>query len=415
MPLVDPRHGLGTLVTHAYEQRNAHNAHVTPIYQTSAFIFPDVATGANLFKGEEEGFIYTRLNNPNLEQLASKIALLEGIDLLRAEPERKPEEVVGGFVFASGMAAVTAAILARVHTGDTIIAQERIYSNTFTFMHDVLPLYGIQTIFLKDATPAAWEEAFAQHPGAALAYAESPANPTLSVFDLARVAEIAHAAGAWLMVDNTFATPYCQRPLTLGADVVLHSTTKYISGHGQVIGGAVVSRQMEYVLGPLNSMFKLLGGTPSPFDAWLTNLGLKTFEIRMQRHCENALAIARYLEGHPKIERVYYPWLESHPDYELAKRQMSCGGGMIAFEVKGGLQGGIDLMDHLRVSTLAVSLGNIDSLISHPASTTHSTVSRKERLKMGISDGLVRYSIGIENAEDLISDLQQALEYVMVQ
>jgi methionine-gamma-lyase len=415
MPLVDPRHGLGTLVTHAFEQRNAHNAHVTPIYQTSAFIFPDVETGANLFKGEQEGYIYTRLNNPNLEQLASKIALLEGIDLLRAEPERRLEELVGGFVFASGMAAVTAAILARVQSGGTIIAQERIYSNTFTFLHDILPHYGIQTIWLKDATPEAWEEAFAHNPAATLAYAETPANPTLSIVDLSAVAEIAHRAGAWLMVDNTFATPYCQRPLTLGADVVLHSTTKYISGHGQVIGGAVVSRQMDYVLGPLNSMFKILGGTPSPFDCWLANLGLKTFEIRMQRHCENALAIASYLEGHAKIEHVYYPWCESHPDYALAKRQMSSGGGMIAFELRGGLQAGIALMEHLRVSTLAVSLGNIDSLISHPASMTHSTVSRKERLKMGISDGLVRYSIGIENVEDLIGDLKQALEHVMVQ
>jgi methionine-gamma-lyase len=172
---------------------------------------------------------------------------------------------------------------------------------------------------------------------------------------------------------------------------------------------------MDYVLGPLTTMYKILGGCPSPFDAWLTNIGLKTFEVRMQRHCENALAIARYLEGHAKVERVYYPGLESHPDYALAQRQMSSGGGMIAFELKGGLQGGITLMEHLRLSTLAVSLGNIDSLISHPASMTHSTVSRKERLKMGISDGLVRYSIGIENVDDLIEDLNQALHFVMVQ
>lgn len=415
MPLIDPRHGLGTLVTHAYEQHNAHNAHVTPIYQTSTFIFPDVETGANLFKGEEEGYIYTRLNNPNLEQLAAKVAVLEGIDLLRAQPERDVKEVVGGYSFASGMAAVTAAILARVQGGQTIISQERIYSATFNFLHDVLPQYGIQTIWLKDATPEAWEAAFKANPTAVLAFAETPANPTLSLVDLAAVAESAHQCGAWLMVDNTFATPYCQRPLTLGADVVIHSTTKYLSGHGLVIGGTVTSRHMEYVLGPLASMYKILGGCPSPFDAWLTNIGLKTFEVRMQRHCENALTIAHYLEGHAKIERVYYPGLESHPDFALAQRQMSSGGGMIAFEVKGGLPAGIALMEHLRLSTLAVSLGNIDSLISHPASMTHSTVSRKERLKMGITDGLVRYSIGIENVDDLIDDLEQALSFVMVQ
>lgn len=415
MPLVDPRHGLGTLVTHAYEQRNAENAHVTPIFQTSTFIFPDVETGANLFKGEEEGYIYTRLNNPNLEQLAAKVSLLEGIDLLRAEPNRKPEEVVGGYAFASGMAAITAAVLARVQAGQTIIAQERIYSATFNLLHDLLPMYGIQTVWLKDATVDAWEAAFQEHPKAVLAYAETPANPTLSVVDLAAVAEIAHRAGAWLMVDNTFATPYCQRPLALGADVVLHSTTKYLSGHGLVIGGTATSRHMDYVLGPLTSMYKILGGCPSPFDAWLTNIGLKTFEVRMQRHCENALAVARYLEGHAKVERVYYPYLESHPDFALAQRQMHCGGGMMAFELKGGLQAGAALMEHLQISTLAVSLGNVDSLISHPASMTHSTVSRKERLKMGITDGMVRYSVGIENVQDLIEDFEQALEFVVVQ
>jgi methionine-gamma-lyase len=411
MSSIDPRHGIGTLVTHAAELDNPLNAHVTPIYQTSAFTFPDVKTGAGRFKGEEPGYIYTRLNNPNLEQYALKIAILEGLDLLRAHPGTPVEEIIGGLVFASGMAAITAAILARIKGGQTIIAQENIYSNTYTFLHDIASQYGIQVVWLKEAAPEHWEAAFRAYPEATLAYAETPANPNLSLVDLAAVAEIAHRSGAWLMVDNTFASPFCQRPLTFGADVVVHSTTKYLSGHGQIIGGAVVTTHLDYLKGPLYQMFKILGGTPSPFDTWLANIGLKTFEVRMQRHCDNALQIARYLENHSKVERVYYPFLESHSDYALAKRQMVSGSGMIAFELKNGFNAGVALMEHVCVSTLVVSLGNVDSLISHPASMTHSAIPREIRYEMGISDGLVRYSIGIENVEDLIADLEQALNF----
>jgi methionine-gamma-lyase len=411
MSFVDPRHGIGTLVTHISEMHNPLNAHVTPIYQTSTFNFPDVQTGAARFRGEEPGYIYTRLNNPNLEQLALKLSVLEGLDLLRAQPERPVEEICCGQVFASGMAAITAAILARVMSGQTIIAQENIYSATYSFLHDLATQYNIEVIWVTDLIPEQWERAFQDHPQAVLAYAETPANPNLAIVDVAAVASIAHRAGAWLMVDNTFATPYCQRPLTLGADIVVHSTTKYLSGHGLVIGGAVVSSRVEYVRGELSQMFKILGGCPSPFDAWLVNIGLKTFEVRMQRHCENALQVAIYLESHPKVARVYYPYLPGYPDYLLAKQQMSAGGAMIAFELKGGMDAGVALMEHVRVSTLAVSLGNVDSLISHPASMTHSTLSPEVRQEMGISDGLVRYSIGIENAADLISDLDQALKY----
>ncbi len=409
MPLSDPRHGMGTLVTHAYEQKNSLDAHVTPIFQTSTYIFPDAETGAARFKGEEQGYIYSRLNNPNFEQLAAKIALLEGLDLARAHPDRPVEEAANGLVFSSGMAAVTAGILARVKGGQVIIAQERIYSATFNFLHDLAVQYGIQVVWVCEPSPEQWEKAFREHPQAVLAYVETPANPTLSMVDLSAVVEIAHRYNAWVMVDNTFATPYCQRPLTLGADIVAHSTTKFLSGHGQVIGGAVVSRHPDYTKGPLTQMFKILGGCPSPFDCWLANLGLKTFKLRMQRHCENALQVARFLEGHPQVARVYYPGLESHTDYALGKKQMANGGAMMAFELKGGYDAGVRLMERVRVSTLAVSLGNVDALISHPASMTHSNVSPEARAQQGISDGLVRYSVGIENAEDLISDLDQAL------
>lgn len=213
------------------------------------------------------------------------------------------------------------------------------------------------------------------------------------------------------MVDNTFASPYCQRPLSLGADVVVHSTTKYLSGHGLVVGGAVVSRRLDYVNGPLYTMLKVLGGSASPFDAWLANIGLKTFELRMQRHCENALQVARMLEDHPQVAEVYFPGLESHPDHALAKKQMFHFGGMISFELKGGLKAGEAMMNRVKIATLAVSLGNVDTLIQHPASMTHASVPAHMRKEAGITDGLVRLSVGVENVEDILADLEQALDF----
>ncbi|TLM99537.1 methionine gamma-lyase, partial [bacterium] len=294
------------------------------------------------------------------------------------------------------MAAVATAILACVKSGQTVIAQEALYGATYTFLKTVAPKYGVKTVWLTDPSVENWEAAFKQHPEAALAYAESPANPTMALVDLAGVAEVSHRHNAWLMVDNTFASPYCQRPLTLGADVSLHSTTKYLSGHGLVIGGAVISRHVDWVHKDLYGLLKVLGGSESPFDAWLANIGLKTFELRMQRHCESAMTVARYLESHAKVARVYYPGLESHPDHALARRQMHDYGGMIAFELKGGMAAGEALMNRVQTCTLAVSLGNVDSLIQHPASMTHSAVPREERLSAGITDGLVRLSVGIE-------------------
>jgi len=403
--------GMGTLVNHVAEGHNPLHAHVTPIYQTSTFSFPDVSTGASIFKGETPGYIYTRLNNPNQAQLATKYAVLEGLDLLRARPDQPTEEVVDGLLFGSGMAAISSAILARVKRGQTVIAQKALYSATFNLLNDIAPDYGIQVVWLTELSPERWEEAFAAHPEATLAYAESPANPTMSLVDLKAVAEIAHRHNAWLMVDNTFATPYCQRPLSLGADVVVHSTTKYLSGHGLTVGGTVVSSQIAYVRGELYRMLKVLGGMASPFDAWLANNGIKTFEVRMQRHCESAIKVARYLEAHPRVDRVYYPGLESHPDHELAKRQMFDFGGMIAFDLKGGLAAGEAMMNRVQLATLAVSLGNVDTLIQHPASMTHASMPAAERLSAGITDGLVRLSVGIENVEDIIADLDQAMAF----
>lgn len=404
-----PTHGMGTLVIHHGEHEDPLNAHVTPIYQTSTFAFEDVESGAALFRHERPGYIYTRLGNPNQVQAVRKIAALEGFDLLRAQPQRTPEELVSGHLFSSGMAAITTAILSKVRQGQTVIAQQALYSATFNFLHNIAPSLGINVVWLSDPTPKEWERAFAAHPDAALAVAETPANPTLALTDLRAVVEIAHRHRAWVMVDNTFATPFCQRPLTLGCDIVVHSTTKYLSGHGAVVGGAVVSRHLDFVQNELRKTLETLGGSAAPFDAWLTSMGLKTFELRMKTHCENALKVAQFLASHPAVERVFYPALPDHPQHELAKQQMHAFGGMVAFELKGGLQAGAAMMNRVRVCVLAVSLGNVDTLISHPASMTHTTVPPEERRKMGIGDGLVRLSVGVENVEDIIADLDQAM------
>lgn len=404
-----PNHGFSTLVTHFTEAVNPLNAHVTPIYQTSTFNFPDVATGAAIVDRTQPGYYYTRLNNPNLEQFARKLTLLEAIDLLRATPDVPLEEIAAGLVFASGMAAISTVLLACLKAGDTVIAQQAVYSNTFNFLKEIAPALQIKVVWIQDVSPQSWQSAFDAHPQARLAYAETPANPTMTVVDLKSVAEIAHRRQAWLVVDNTFATPYCQRPLSLGADVVCHSTTKFLSGHGALVGGAVISRHPDFVRQELRQTAKILGGVPSPFDAWLANLGLKTFELRMRQHCANALEVAHYLEKHPAVETVYYPGLENHPGHKVARQQMHGYGGMLSFELKGGFQAGVRLMEHLKVGTLAVSLGNVDTLMQHPASMTHASVAREDRLQQGITDGLVRMSVGIENIQDLLDDLEQGL------
>jgi methionine-gamma-lyase len=307
------------------------------------------------------------------------------------------------------MAAITAVLFSLLKAGDTLVAQEAVYSATFTFLKEIAPSLGIQVEWVRDTSPAGWEAAFKVHPSVKLAYAETPANPTMAVVDLKAVADLAHRHGAWLAVDNTFATPYCQRPLSLGADIVVHSTTKFLSGHGALTGGAVVSSHPDYIHKTLYSFVKILGGIPSPFDSWLANLGLKTFALRMQRHCENAMEVARFLSSHPAVASVHYPGLEADPGHETAVRQMHAFGGMLSFELKGGMQAGIQLMERVRLATLAVSLGMVDTLIEHPASMTHGPVPREDRLNQGITDGLVRLSVGIEDLADILADLEQGL------
>ena len=403
------KYGLSTLVNHFAEGGYPHRAHVMPIYQTSLFSFPDHATGVAIYDGSMDGYTYTRAGNPNVDHFARKVARLEALDLLDEQAGDQLDEIAAGKAFASGMSAISSAILARVNAGETIIAQESLYSNAFNFLSKIAPRMGIEVVWVKDTTADGWEAALQANPKASLVYTETPANPMMLVVNLAEVAELAHRYGSWLVVDNTFATPYCQRPLSLGVDIVVHSATKYLSGHGVIIGGLVISNQIDYMKKDISLIMKTLGGAPSPFDAWLANLGLKTFELRLQRHCENALAVAKFLQNHPAVERVNYPGLESDPGHGIAKQQMHAFGGMVSFELRDGLQGGEQLMNRLNLVTLGVSLGNVDSLIQHPASMTHVSVPPAERQKMGISDGLVRFSVGIENEADILADLEQAL------
>ncbi len=404
--------GIGTLVIHEGEGDNPENAHITPIYQTSTYAFPDVATASDIGKGLQKGHIYGRYGSPNTEQAARKIALLEGLDLIRSKPDLDVDDLVACRMFSSGMAAISSAVLGRVKAGDTLIAQKSIYGSSFTFFHEAAPRLGIKVVWVEDVSAEGWESALGGHPEAVLVYVETPANPTMMIVDLAMVANIAHAHDCLLMVDNTFATPYCQRPLSFGADVVVHSTTKYLSGHGVVVGGAVVSPHLDYMEENMKLMIKVLGGAPSPFDAWLTNIGLKTFELRMERHCKNAMAVAKFLANHPKVEKVYYPGLAECPGHDLAGRQMQGFSGMLSFELKGGFKAGETLMNSVRMATLAVSLGNVDTLIQHPASMTHRSVPREIREQMGIRDGLVRLSVGIENTEDIQVDLDKGLNAI---
>ncbi|KPK68528.1 methionine gamma-lyase [candidate division WOR_3 bacterium SM23_60] len=365
-----------------------------PIYQTSTFAFRDADHGARLFKQEEEGYIYTRLGNPTIKLLARKIALLESTE--------------AGLIFASGMAAEFNTVVTHAEAGEHIISDSIIYGGTFGLFKNVLPRLGIEVTFVDTTDYDKLSSAIKKN--TRLIFIETPANPTLKIVDIAKCADIAHRKNIALCVDNTFATPYLQHPMELGADCVVHSATKYFSGHGDIVGGAVVGKHS--FIQELWKNAKDIGASISPFNAWLVLRGLKTLAVRMEQHCANAMKIAEYLTQHPKIEKVYYPGLSSDPGYEIARKQMSNFGGMLGFDVKGGKAAGKVLMNSVELCTLAVSLGDVDTLIEHPASMTHSTYTDDELREYGIRPGFVRLSVGIESTQDIIDDLEQALSKI---
>jgi len=370
-------------------------SHVTPIYQTSTFVFENCAEGGDRFAGRDSGYKYTRLGNPNTDEIAIRMAALDETD--------------AGLYTSTGMSAVSTVLLGLLKSGDHFISSDCIYGGTVALINKVITNYGIDFDTIKINNYELFRKSFKKN--TKLVYIETPANPTMELIDIKKVAEIAHEHGAILVVDNTFMTPYLQKPIVLGADVAIYSVTKYINGHGDVVGGIITGKK-EYVNIIKNPYLLNLGGTGSPFDSWLVMRGLKTLGIRMDRHCANAMIVAKYLESHPMVKVVHYPGLESFPQHELAKEQMEGFGGMIAFELKGGFQAAEKLLNNLEIISLAVSLGGVDTLIQHPASMTHAGVPKEERLKGGITDGLVRISVGIEDVEDIIEDLEKGFAKV---
>lgn len=391
-----------TAVHAGVTKKDQFGAHVSPIYQTSTFAFKDVKEGSAAFQGENEAHIYSRLGNPTVEQLERAICDLETYDL--EQPDR-----FRGLAFGSGMAAITTGIIS-LSLGKHVVAQDALYGCTSQFLKEEAPEMGITTSFVDMSDLFLVEMQLKQHPDTALIYLESIANPTMTVSDIRSISRMAHDYGALVMVDNTFATPYHLQPLSVGADIVAHSTTKYLGGHGAVIGGALVMKKDLTEESGVLKFRKNLGGIAAPMDAFLLLNGIKTLALRMRKHAINGITVARYLETHPAVDRVWYPGLESHPQHHLACNSMKNGfGGVISFELKGGYKAGELLMNRVKLCTLAVSLGTVDTLIQHPASMTHSVMDEELRRKSGISDGMVRLACGVEDAEDIIHDLEQAL------
>ena len=395
---MDTKHlGTNSKLIHTGHKPEATGSVNVPIYQTSTFAFRNAEHGAALFAGSDDGYIYTRIGNPTIHALEDSVAELEN--------------GCGGIATSSGMGAVCTVYLALLEAGAHVVSTASVYGPSRGLMEKDFSRFGVQSTYVD--TSDLDEVRHALRPNTRLVYVETPANPTMQVSDIEEISRIAHAHGCLLVVDNTFASPYLQRPLDLGADVVLHSVTKFINGHADVVGGILVAKEKN-VYQRLRRVMINSGCNMDPHQAFLVLRGLKTLGIRIERAQQSAMEIARWLEQQPEVSRVRYIGLESHPQHELAMRQMTGFGSMISFELRDGMEAGRVLMDHLRLATLAVSLGGVETLVEHPASMTHASMSPEDRRAAGFSDGLVRYSVGIEDVEDLIADLRQALDSVSV-
>ena len=391
--MVKENSGFGTKAIHGGKMKDTQYGALTmPIYQTSTFEFDCCEQGGRRFAGEEKGYIYTRLGNPSISAVENKVALLEGGEACAAA--------------SSGMGAVSACLWSIAGAGKHILADETLYGCTFALLNHGMTRYGVEVTFVDTSDLEQVKANLKEN--TVCVYLETPANPNLKISDIQAVAELAHAYNPAIQVvcDNTFASPYLQRPLELGADVVVHSATKYLNGHGDVIAGFVVGTEAFINEVKMFGLKDMTGATLGPFEAFLIMRGLKTMEIRMERHCANAKKVAEYLVKQEKVERVYYPGLETHPGYEIAKKQMQDFGAMISFEVKGGKESGMKFVNSLSMIPIAVSLGDAETLVQHPASMTHSVYTEEELKAAGISAGLIRLSVGLENVEDIIADFE---------
>jgi len=386
--------GFATRAIHlGYDPIDHEGALTPPLHLTSTFAFESAEAGAEIFAGERAGHVYSRISNPTLDLLERRVADLEGAE--------------AGLGLASGMGAITAVLWTVLAPGDEVIVDKTLYGCTFAFMHHGLRKFGITVTHVDLTDPANLAAAMTDR--TRVVYFETPANPNMRLVDIEAVAAIAHAGGAQVVVDNTYATPYLTRPIALGADLVLHSATKYLGGHGDLVAGVVVGRADAITEIRLVGMKDMTGAVMAPFNAMLILRGLKTLSLRMERHCASAQAVAAWLEHHPEVATVHYPGLESFDQRALARRQMALPGAMIAFELKGGLEAGRRMMNRLRLIARAVSLGDAETLIQHPASMTHSTYTPEERAAHGIADGLIRLSVGLEDVADILDDLDGAL------
>ncbi len=373
-------------------ERSQHREHSTPIFPTSSFVFEDAEQMRALFADEQEGNIYSRFTNPTVREFEEKIAKLEGVD--------------DAFATATGMAAVYASFMALLQKGDHLICSRAVFGSTHTIVGQFLPKWGIETTLIDPSRPENWQAAL--RPNTRMIFLETPTNPGLELVDLEFAGKFAHENGLILNVDNCFATPYLQQPARWGAHIITHSATKFIDGQGRVLGGIICGQRD--LIAEVRKFCRSTGPTLSPFNAWVLSKSLETLAVRMDRHCDNAVQVADYLEKHPAVERVIYPFSPTHPDYNTAKKQMKKGGGLVAFEVKGGIAAGRRFLDKLKMLSLSANLGDTRSIATHPASTTHARLTPEARQEAGITDGLIRISVGLEDVNDILQDIGQALE-----
>ena len=389
-----------SLCVKEYKVSKKGNSHQLPIYATSSFDFENIEDSADIFSGQKEGFVYSRYGNPTVETVAQKIADLEAYGTgLNAY----------GFLTSSGMSAISVLMMSLLKSGDTILTQEDLYGGTSELFQKVLTQLGIKILYCNFGDMEAMEHIIQTNRDIQMIYFETPSNPTLRCIDIFAVAKLARKHGIWTCVDNTFCTPVIQQPLGLGIDFVVHSTTKYLNGHGNSIAGIIISHH-EKVKQQIGTSMKLIGAICSPWDAWLINNGMKTLYLRMMAHSENAMKLAVFLNGHAKVKKVNYNGLENNPYHDIAKKQMKYFGGMLSFEVDGNAKVAFDVINKLKNCILAPTLGDVDTLILHPASSSHIKIDKAIRDANGITDGLIRVSVGIEAAEDIIQDFEQALK-----
>lgn len=400
--------GFETICIHGGHKAESNRAHLTPIYASSTYTFDSAEQGVDIFLGKEKGYVYGRFGNPTINEAEEKIAMMEAYKL--KDSQGNPLQLKA-ILHASGMAAITTMLLSNLKAGEKIITHHSLYGGTQELIDKVLPDLGMEAVIVDFHNIEEVEQAIKADDAISLMYIETPANPTLQCIDIATLSTLGKSYGLTVCADNTFATPYLQQPFKYDVDYVMHSTTKFLNGHGTAVGGILIGRDLEKMNTIVTKKHRLLGGNSNAFEAFLLTNGLRTFPLRMERHCSNAHRVAGFLSQHPVVAHVSYLGLDTHPDYHIAQAQMKHPGALMSFELKGGYEAGMAFINKLQLCTSAVSLGTCDTLISHPASTTHAGVKPEDRIKFGITDGLIRMSVGLENCDDIIADIEQALNH----